>query len=147
MSDTITQRDVDRAAARPVHSRPQAAIAFLWRRTARLQEAWEVAQTVGEWPGAAIVPDRGGVCLTLGDVRLGHLLWNGRIELPFGAEAADQLIAEEMAISDPCWPHTSRVVFEIRSADDVNRALWLFRFAYLVADSSAAGPAVQAGCA
>jgi len=135
-----------RPLGRRTHSLPPAAIAFLWSRTGRLKEAWEVVQALGNWPGAAIVPDRGGLCLTLGDVRLGHLLWNGRIDLPFGREAADQLIAEEMASRDPGEPHTGRVVFDIQSADDVNRALWLFRFAYLVADSSATGPAAQAGC-
>jgi len=69
-------------------------------------------------------------------VRLGHLLWNGRIDLPFGPEAAEQLVAEEMAIRDPSGSHTGRVVFDIQTADDVNRALWLFRFAYLIGDPS-----------
>jgi hypothetical protein len=141
MNKTITKPDVERVRVRPAHSQPQPAIAFLWSRTGRLKEAWELVRAIAAWPGAGIVPDRGGLCLTVNGVRLGHLLWNGRIDLPFGPEAAAQLVAEKMAVRDPSGPHTGRVVFDLRSAEDVDRALALFGFAYLTADSSAAAQA------
>jgi hypothetical protein len=147
MNNTITQPYVHRPLGRRAHSLPPAAIAFLWSRTGRLKDAWQVVQALGDWPNVAIVPDRGGLCLTLDGVRLGHLLWNGRIDLPFGPEAADRLIAEKMATRDPNRPDAGRVVFDIHTKDDVNRALWLFRFAYLIADSSSAAPATDTAVA
>ncbi len=136
MSNMITKPTLHRPLGRRAHTLPPAAIAFLWSRTGRLKEAWEVVRALGNWQNAEVRPDRGGLRLTLGDVTLGHLLWNGRIDLPFGSEAAEQLVAEEMASRDPSRSHTGRVVFDIQSPEDVNRALWLFRFAYLIAGPS-----------
>ena len=134
MSNIISKPTLHRPLGRRADTLPPAAIAFLWSRTGRLKEAWDVVRALGNWQAAEIRPDRGGLRLTLGDVTLGHLLWNGRIDLPFGPQAAEQLVAEEMASRDPGESHTVRVVFDIQSADDVNHALWLFRFAYLIAE-------------
>jgi hypothetical protein len=110
------------------------AMAALWRPS-MLKEFWDVVQTVGTWSGAAIMRDRSGVCLSLNGVRLGHLNWNGRLVLPFGPEIRDELVAPRTANLDPDPADIGRSIFHVQTAADVNRALFLFRFAYLIADS------------
>ena len=98
-------------------------------------EVWGVVQAVEAWPGVQIAPNRSGLCLRLSGVTLGHLRWSGRIDLPFGPEARDRLLAEEMARRDPDQPDTDGVVFDVRTVADVDRAVWLLRLAYLSVDS------------
>src|SRR5207248_1181073 len=112
-------------------------MASLWSRTSMLQEVWDVVQAARTWPGVAIKPDRGGLCLSIGGVALGHLRWNGRIDLPFGPELGDRLVAEGMATRDFNRPDQGRVVFDVRGGADVDRAIWLLRLAYLSLDSKA----------
>jgi hypothetical protein len=117
---------------------PSAAIpAFLWSRTGMLEQVWHVLQAVSAWPGVSIAPDRDGMCLALRGVLLGHLRWNGRIDLPFGPEVRDRLVAEEMASRDPDRPDGDGVVFDVRTVADVDRAVWLLRLSYLSAESKA----------
>jgi hypothetical protein len=107
------------------------AMASLWSRTSMLKEFWDVVQAVGTWPGAVITRDRRGLCLTLNGVNLGHLDWDGRLVLPFGPEMRNELVAEKMATPDPDQAEMEYATLDIRTADDVHRALWLLRFAYL----------------
>lgn len=111
------------------------AMASLWSRTSMLREFWDVVQAVGTWPGAVITRDRRGLCLTLNGVKLGHLDWDGRLVLPFGPEMRDELVAEKMANRDPDQAQMECAILEVRTADDVHRALWLLRFAYLIEDA------------
>ena len=112
------------------------AMAVLWSRTSMVKEFWDVVQAVGNWPGAAITRDRRGFCLTLHGVKLGHLDWDGRLVLPFGPEMRNELVAEKMAYRDPDQADTGPAILDVRTPGDVHRALWLLRFAYLVADSN-----------
>lgn len=91
-------------------------------------------QTVGTWSGAVITRDRRGLCLTVNGVKLGHLNWDGRLVLPFGPEMRDELVAPTTANLDLDPADTSRSIFDVQTAADVDRALWLLRFAYLIAD-------------
>jgi hypothetical protein len=116
------------------HSAPPAAMGYLWSRRGQLKEAWDVMRAFGAWKGAAISPDHGGICLSLDGMTLGHLRWNGRIELPFGPKVADELLALEMATRDPSHADPGRLVIDIRTAADVDRAIWLLRLAYLIED-------------
>jgi len=99
-----------------------------------LKEFWDVVQTVGMWSGTAIMRDRRGLCLMLNDMKLGHLDWDGRLVLPFGPEMRDELAAPETVKLDPDPADPSRSIFNIRTAGDINRALWLLRSAYLIAE-------------
>ena len=101
-----------------------------------VKEVWDVVQEVGAWPDVVVTTDLSGLCLTLGGAMLGHLRWNGRIDLPFGPEIRDRLVAEEMASRDPDQPDACRVVFVVRTMADVDRAVWLLRLAYLGVDSN-----------
>jgi hypothetical protein len=111
------------------------AMASLWSRSSMMKEFWDVVQAVGTWPGAAITRDRRGLCLTLNGVKLGHLDWGGRLVLPFGPEMRDQLVTERMANRDPDQTDMEYATLDVRTADDVRRALWLLRFAYLIEDA------------
>ena len=110
------------------------AMASLWSRTSMFKEFWDVVQTVGTWKGATITRHRRGLSLTLNGVNLGHLDWSGRLVLPFGPEIRDELISEQMVDPDPDPPDMGYAVVDIRTANDVNRALWMLRFAFLVHD-------------
>ena len=132
MTQTITRSVVSRDHR--VHILPDA-MAVLWSRTSMLKEFWDIVQAVGTWSGAVITRDRRGLCLTVSGVKLGHLDWDGGLVLPFGPEMRDELVAPTTANLDPDPADTSRSIFDVRTAADVNRALWLLRFAYLIADS------------
>lgn len=100
-----------------------------------MKEFWDLVQAVGTWPDAAITRDRRGLCLTLNGAKLGHLDWDGRLVLPFGPEMRDELVAPRTAIRDSDQPVAGRSTFDIRTAADVNHALSLLRFAYLIGAS------------
>jgi hypothetical protein len=134
-----TQLDVFRNPQHEMLLAPPAAMACLWSRTSMLKEIWDVVQEVGAWPGMQIVPDGSGLYLglALSGVMLGHVRWNGRIDLTFAPEIRDRLVAEEMASLDPDQPGARRVMLVIRTIADVDRAVWLLRLAYLNLDSNA----------
>jgi len=138
MNHSIVQPAVSSAPRQEMFSAPPEAMASFWSRTSLLKEVWDLLQIVGAWPGVVIAPDHNGLRLTLRGVILGYLRWNGRIDLPFGPEAADQLVSEKIASRDL---DTDRVVFDIRTAADVNRAVSLLRLAYLIVDSKMDGRA------
>ncbi len=135
---STTQLDVFRDSQQEMLLAPPAAMACLWSRTSMLKEIWDVVQEVGAWPGMQIVPDGSGLCLALAlsGVTLGHVRWNGRVDLTFAPEIRDRLVAEEMASLDPDQPDACRVVLVIRTIADVDRAVWLLRLAYLNLDSN-----------
>ncbi|MDB5289584.1 MAG: hypothetical protein JWL69_825 [Phycisphaerales bacterium] len=135
MTHPITQPEVSGNAHQVALTLPPLAMACMLSRTSTLKELWDVVKTVQAWPGVTIASDGSGLCLSLDGVQLGHLRWNGRIDLPFGPEVGDQLMAEDMVTRDPDPPETQRVVFDVRTQADVGRALWLLRIAYLNVDS------------
>lgn len=100
-----------------------------------LVQVWEFVQAVSEWPDLTISTDPGGLSMALHDVTLGHLGWNGRLELPFGPQVRERLVAEEMAAPDQDRPDSGRLVFDVRTLSDVDRAVWLLRLAYLSQDA------------
>jgi hypothetical protein len=137
MNRSKPQPDDSRQTRTNVLSAESAALAYLWTRTPILKEVWDVVDAVGAWPGATIAPDHDGLSLMLRGVTLGHLDWNGRLDLPFRPEVRDRLVAEEMASLDPDRAETNGVVFVVRSGVDVDRAIWLLRLEYLIVDANA----------
>lgn len=135
MKHSIRQAEVFRDVPPEAFQTPPATMAFLFSRTSMLKEVWEVLQAVRDWPGVSIAPDPGGLCLALHDVTLGHLRWDGRLDLPFDSEVRDRLVAEQMARPDPDRPNSRRLVFDVRTLRDVDRAVWLLRLAYLSLDT------------
>jgi hypothetical protein len=135
MKHPITQVEVfQRRAGEALRTRP-ATTSSLSSGTDKRKEVWELVQAVKDWSGVSIVPDPGGLCLSLDDVTLGHLRWDGRLDLPFHSEVRKRLLAEGMASPDPDQPDSGRLVFDVRTLRDVDRAVWLLRLAYLSLDS------------
>jgi hypothetical protein len=134
MSHCITRPDVFRDPKHGALPAPPMAMALLWSRT-DMKEVWHVVQAIRGWRGVAIETDCTGLSFMVGGAALGHLRWNGRLDLPFVAEIEDRLVAEEMVSRDPDQPGTGGVVFDVRTLTDVDRAVWLLRLAYLTVES------------
>jgi hypothetical protein len=135
MNHSLTKIDLLRKPQMELLPAQTAAMAALWSRTGLLKEISEIVHAVAAWPEVRITPSRIGLCLTLGNMTLGRLRWNGRIDLPFGPNALRPLMAELMVDRDPDQPDSERAVFDVRGMADVDRAVWLLRFAYLIGDS------------
>jgi hypothetical protein len=86
---------------------------------------------VGGWPGVAVVPHRfGGVEFRVGRRELGHLHGSHLADLPFPRRIRDEIVAANRADPHHVLPDTGWVSFRIRTADDVDRAIALFRLNY-----------------
>src|SRR5258708_2250000 len=134
MNHSTIQPDVSRDPQQEAPPAP-AALGRLWSCTRKLKELWVVVQAIGAWPGISIIPDREGLNLSLHGHKLGDLRWNGRVDLPFPPEVGDRLVAEGMADHAPGLFGTGRVVFDVRTLADTNRAVWLLRLAYVSVNS------------
>jgi hypothetical protein len=150
MKHPITPPDIFRDPPQEPPLTPPVTISFLWGRTSKVKEVWEVLQAVTAWPGVTVSSNSDGVCFALNNVTLGHLRWDARLELPFGPEVGERLLTEAMADPDPDHPESGRIVFDVRTPHDVDHAVWLLRLAYLSTESNlpvcgtrAARPAVR----
>ena len=86
---------------------------------------------VGSWPDVTAVPHRfGGVEFRVGRRELGHLHGGELADLPFPRRIRDEIVAAGRADPHHVLPDTGWVSFRIRSADDVDRAIALFRLNY-----------------
>jgi hypothetical protein len=86
---------------------------------------------VGSWPDVTVVPHRfGGVEFRVGRRELGHLHGGHLADLPFPRRIRDELITAGRADPHHVLPDTGWVSFRIRSGDDVDRAIALFRLNY-----------------
>jgi len=110
---------------------PAAVMGRVWSRTSKLKVVWDIAHAIGDWHGVAFAPGRSGLSISLSGVTLGHLDWNGRLDLPFGPEVCKRLVEEEMASFDTS---ADCVMLNIQSAADLDRATCLLRLAYLIMD-------------
>ena len=91
-----------------------------------------IKQTVTSWPGMTANPHRfGGLEFNLGSVEIGHIHLNGMVDIPFNSKIRNQLLAEKRVVPHHILPETGWITFYIRSAADVDTAIWLFRLSYL----------------
>ena len=91
-----------------------------------------IKQTVTGWPGMSVNPHRfGGLEFNLGTVEIGHIHLNGMVDIPFNSKIRNQLLAEKRVEPHHILPETGWITFYIRSAEDVEQAIWLFRLSYL----------------
>lgn len=92
----------------------------------------QVRTTVTSWPGITANPHRfGGIEFNLDTVEVGHIHSNGMVDIPFNSKIRDQLLAEQKAEPHHLLPETGWITYYIRSAADVQQAIWLFRLSYL----------------
>ena len=73
----------------------------------------------------------GGLEFNLDMAEVGHIHFNGMVDIPFNSKIRSQLLAEKRAESHHLLPETGWVSFYVRSEADVEQAIWLFRLSYL----------------
>lgn len=97
----------------------------------------QIEREVLAWPGVWKKRDEngpGGVGVTgyrLGRRQIGHVHDDGHADFRFPREVRDELIRSGRAIPHPAFPDSRTTAsYQIRSAEDVPRALELFRLGY-----------------
>jgi hypothetical protein len=91
----------------------------------------QIANAVASWPGVEAAPHRfGGVEFRLGRRELGHIHGDRIADLPFPRRVRDQLIADGRARRHHVLPDSGWITVSIRSDEEAERAVELFRMAY-----------------
>lgn len=90
-----------------------------------------IAAAVMAWPEVERAPHRfGGIEFRLGKRELGHLHGDALADLPFPRKVRDELVASGRARPHHVLPDSGWVSFWIKSPDDIEHAIALFRLAY-----------------
>jgi hypothetical protein len=90
-----------------------------------------IRQAVTGWPGVTAHPHRfGGVEFRFGHREIGHLHGDRLADLPFPRRIRDELIAAGRARPHHVLPDTGWVSRWIRSADETDEVIALFRLNY-----------------
>src|SRR3954447_13779743 len=100
MRQPITQPRFSRDPGPAARTAPRVSVGYLWSRTGMLKEIVDLIRAVEEWPGVSIASDRAGLSFAAGGAVIGHLRWDGTLDLPFTPVIRDQLVAEDMAAPD-----------------------------------------------
>jgi hypothetical protein len=97
----------------------------------RDQVAASIEREVASWPGVTVEPHRfGGVEFRVGHRELGHLHGSRLADLPFPVKVREQLVASGKAQPHHIMPTSGWVSVPIRSAQDVDAVVALFRMNY-----------------
>ena len=90
-----------------------------------------LVEQVAAWPGVTAAPHRfGGTEFRLGRRELGHLHGDRIADLPFPRRVRDELIAEGRARPHHVLPDSGWITVSIRSPEEAEQAVELFRMAY-----------------
>jgi hypothetical protein len=90
-----------------------------------------IAETVQSWPGVQSAPHRfGGVEFRLGRRELGHIHGDRIADLPFPRRVRDELIADGRARPHHVLPDSGWITISIRTDEQAEHAIELFRMAY-----------------
>src|SRR5688572_6328695 len=110
------------------------------------QQLEVLERVVTAWPGVTATPHRfGGTEFNLGTVEIGHVHGNGMVDIPFNSKIRNQLVAENKAEPHHLLKETGWITFYVRSAADVDKAIWLFRLNYLFNAGRGQGRALVGG--
>ncbi len=102
----------------------------------------QIRQAVSAWAGVSVQPHRfGGLEFNLGAVEVGHVHWNGMVDIPFNSKIRQQLVTEGRAEPHHLYPETGWITFYIHTDADVEQAIWLFHLSYLFNASRGQGRA------
>jgi len=84
------------------------------------------------WPGISVHPHRfGGREFRLGRAEVGHVHTGGIVDIPFTRAVHDVLLTGGLAQEHRWVPDSGWVTFRMRTEQDLEHALWLFRLSYL----------------
>src|SRR6516165_1750653 len=96
-----------------------------------MSTAEQIAAAVQSWPGVQSAPHRfGGLEFRLGRRELGHIHGDRIAALPFPRRVRDELIADGRARAHHVLPDSGWITVSIRSPEEADRAVELFRMAY-----------------
>jgi hypothetical protein len=88
-------------------------------------------EQVSLWPGISRRPyHSSGRQFRLGSAEIGRISDDGAVEISFTRPFRDAILAEGR-VQTSSAPDSTRVVFCVRSVEDIEPALWLLRLSYL----------------
>jgi len=131
VAQVIFMQTLDTLLSRELQMSSNAKTAYRWSRTRFLNEFEQLITAVADWPGMMIHSNRDELQFVAGNSTVAQLRWNGRLDVLVPSELTDRLIVEAMAARDPHPSRNDRVVWTVRTHDDVQRAVWLLRLAYI----------------
>jgi hypothetical protein len=92
----------------------------------------DIESVVSSWPGVDVGSHRfGGREFTLAGSEIGHLHGDRQADIPFAKRVRDVVVREGLTAKHHLYPESGWVTKYLRSGDDGERAVWLFRVAYL----------------
>lgn len=92
----------------------------------------QIIDEVAGWEGIRAAPHRfGGTEFLMGRVEVGHIHRFGLVDIPFTRPIRDQIVGEGRAGPHHVIPDSGWISFYVRSDHDLDRAIWLYRVAYL----------------
>ena len=90
--------------------------------------ASRVVAAVRDWEGIDVGSHRfGGEEFRWARVEIGHIHYQGFVDIPFSSKIRDQLLASGLAKQHHVLPETGWVTLPLKTEDDVKRALELLR--------------------
>lgn len=137
---------LDILLSREMQLLPTAKTGYRWSRTRLLNEIEQVLRAVAAWPGLVVHSNRDELQFVAGTSTVGQLRWDGRLDVLVPTELRDRLLVEAMAARDPHPSRSDRVVWIVRTHDDVQRAIWLLRPAYVRCGEVQQTQTVSKGC-
>ena len=89
---------------------------------------------VGHWEGITSSPHRfGGVEFTLGHREIGHVHGDALVDVPLPKRVRDELVASAQAEPHHVLPQSGWVSVYLKNPGDVDRAIWILRRSYQIA--------------
>ena len=93
-----------------------------------------IRETVTAWDGVTAHPHRfGGTEYQFGTREIGHMHGDTLVDIPFPTKVRDEIIAAGLAQPHHILPDSGWISFYVRQAEDVQRAIELFRRSYEIA--------------
>jgi hypothetical protein len=96
-----------------------------------MEASHRIEREVGSWDGVSVEPHRfGGLEFRLGRRELGHVHGDRLADLPFPRRIRDMLVETGRANRHHVLPDSGWVSKPIRSSEDVDEVIELFRLSY-----------------
>ena len=91
----------------------------------------EIENTITEWPGLhTAVHEMGGIVFLHDQTEIGHIHWNGNLDIVFGEHLTSQLMKLRKIKHHNFLPE-SAITFPLVNRDDIPFAMSLLQFSYL----------------
>ncbi|HTJ48264.1 MAG TPA: luciferase family protein [Cyclobacteriaceae bacterium] len=91
----------------------------------------EIENTIVEWPGLyTAIHEMGGVVFLYDQTEIGHIHWNGNLDIVFGKHLTSQLLRLGKIKHHNFLPE-SAITFQVVNREDIPFAISLLQFSYL----------------